>query len=262
VKPAEPALHRALAVSVQRFHGSLASVLEAHDTLQPVPRWHVPLDRFFLDRDCNSGGSRRLGFRDPIDPSERRHDIYLTLEEGVFSRRAVELQVSVVDQSGTPLPVPTVTVTRIARLTRLRQDAMLLPSGALADTYVSVLSSKSTSIDFGETVRLAVPPDRLRDTHLRLVCAQCTPISDKRDTVGFAFLPFVTAEGVVIGDDAYKLDLFKLASGSSPPPPQSYLRSQDHLTRLKKETVSVRACWQEAMKDVHGWVLSAVQGSS
>lgn len=128
-------------VSLRLLHGDLKQVAEEHPALVLG----------------NAVFSRKLGFPEIILPGDVRHDLYLTLVSGEFSRgsksvdKNVEVTVRVCNERGQPIP-----------------GVMHLGSGIVAqDCYNSVVYYHEDKPKWMETLKIAIPIDEFYRSHLK-----------------------------------------------------------------------------------------------
>eukprot|EP00698_Gefionella_okellyi_P019378 TRINITY_DN5933_c0_g1_i1.p1 TRINITY_DN5933_c0_g1~~TRINITY_DN5933_c0_g1_i1.p1 ORF type:complete len:1635 (-),score=396.60 TRINITY_DN5933_c0_g1_i1:118-4926(-) len=198
----EPTLKRSIAVGVQRFHGTLATTIEAHPDLVK----------------CTV--CRMMSFGEQIEPSETRHDIYLRLLEGAFSEKSVEVNVSIMSNSG-----------------ELFQSCVSRGNGApVEDSVSSTVAYRSAVSKYADCIHVSVPADKLDNSHVLIQCYRCSSSKNKRELFAFGALKFLDSNGVVRADGNYTVSLNRVRPGEFMRP-ATYLNATETVT--KKEFVAL-----------------------
>nr|XP_014341950.1 PREDICTED: dedicator of cytokinesis protein 3-like [Latimeria chalumnae] len=154
--------------------------------------------------------TRKLGFPDVIMPEMKivgcdiRNDLYLTLERGDFERGGKSVQKNI-----------EVTVYVLYADGEVLRDCISLGSGELSmSEYRSFVLYHNNSPRWGETIKLPIPIDRFRGSHLRFEFRHCsTKDKGEKKLFGFAFTPLMREDGTTMSDDIHELYVYKV-SGS------------------------------------------------
>ncbi|XP_077357789.1 dedicator of cytokinesis protein 3-like isoform X6 [Festucalex cinctus] len=158
--------------------------------------------------------TRKLGFPDVIVPGDLRNDLYLTLERGDFERggksvqKNIEVGVYLLDADG-----------------ELIQDCISVGCGEPnASEHRSLVLYHNNSPRWSEAIKLAVPVDRFRGSHLRFDFRHCST-KDKGDKklLGFSFTPLMRDDGTTLSDQSHELFVYKCEESSSLRSPALYL---------------------------------------
>uniref|UniRef100_A0A8C4LYV2 Dedicator of cytokinesis 3 n=1 Tax=Equus asinus asinus TaxID=83772 RepID=A0A8C4LYV2_EQUAS len=148
--------------------------------------------------------TRKLGFPDVIMPGDIRNDLYLTLEKGDFERggksvqKNIEVTMYVLYADGEILKVS-------------------LGSGEPnRSSYHSFVLYHSNSPRWGEIIKLPIPIDRFRGSHLRFEFRHCsTKDKGEKKLFGFAFSPLMRDDGTTLSDDIHELYVYKCDENST-----------------------------------------------
>uniref|UniRef100_H3BC70 Dedicator of cytokinesis 3 n=1 Tax=Latimeria chalumnae TaxID=7897 RepID=H3BC70_LATCH len=145
--------------------------------------------------------TRKLGFPDVIMPGDIRNDLYLTLERGDFERGGKSVQKNI-----------EVTVYVLYADGEVLRDCISLGSGELSmSEYRSFVLYHNNSPRWGETIKLPIPIDRFRGSHLRFEFRHCsTKDKGEKKLFGFAFTPLMREDGTTMSDDIHELYVYKL----------------------------------------------------
>uniref|UniRef100_A0A8B9L6G0 Dedicator of cytokinesis 4 n=1 Tax=Astyanax mexicanus TaxID=7994 RepID=A0A8B9L6G0_ASTMX len=170
-----------LAVSLQLLHGNLEQIQK--DYMRLFTR--------------NVSITHRLGFSDIIMPGEVRNDLYITLERGEFEKggksvaRNVEVTVYLLGGDGQGLVCP--------------------GSGEPgADEFHSFVLYHSNSPRWSEQIKLAVPPELFRATHLRFEFRHCsTKEKGEKKLFGYSFVPLMQEDGRTLPDGTHEIIVHK-----------------------------------------------------
>uniref|UniRef100_A0A3Q2XU00 Dedicator of cytokinesis 3 n=1 Tax=Hippocampus comes TaxID=109280 RepID=A0A3Q2XU00_HIPCM len=144
--------------------------------------------------------TRKLGFPDVIMPGDIRNDLYLTLERGEFERggksvqKNIEVTLYVLYADGDTL-----------------KDCISLGSGEPNMTdYRSFVLYHNNSPRWSEMVKLPIPIDRFRGSHLRFEFRHCsTKDKGEKKLFGFAFTPLMREDGTTLSDESHELYVYK-----------------------------------------------------
>uniref|UniRef100_A0A3P9JKJ7 Dedicator of cytokinesis 3 n=1 Tax=Oryzias latipes TaxID=8090 RepID=A0A3P9JKJ7_ORYLA len=144
--------------------------------------------------------TRKLGFPDVILPGDIRNDLYLTLERGEFERggksvqKNIEVTLYVLYADGDTL-----------------KDCISLGSGELnSSEYRSFVLYHNNSPRWSEMVKLPIPIDRFRGSHLRFEFRHCsTKDKGEKKLFGFAFTPLMREDGTTLSDEIHELYVYK-----------------------------------------------------
>uniref|UniRef100_A0A8C5A8L7 Dedicator of cytokinesis 3 n=1 Tax=Gadus morhua TaxID=8049 RepID=A0A8C5A8L7_GADMO len=144
--------------------------------------------------------TRKLGFPDVILPGDIRNDLYLTLERGEFERggksvqKNIEVTVYVLYADGDTL-----------------KDCISLGSGEPnTSEHRSFVLYHNNSPRWSEMVKLPIPIDRFRGSHLRFEFRHCsTKDKGEKKLFGFAFTPLMREDGTTLSDENHELYVYK-----------------------------------------------------
>uniref|UniRef100_A0A8D3CZJ6 Dedicator of cytokinesis 3 n=1 Tax=Scophthalmus maximus TaxID=52904 RepID=A0A8D3CZJ6_SCOMX len=144
--------------------------------------------------------TRKLGFPDVILPGDTRNDLYLTLERGEFERggksvqKNIEVTLYVLYADGDTL-----------------KECICLGSGEPSNSeYRSFVLYHNNSPRWSEMVKLPIPIDRFRGSHLRFEFRHCsTKDKGEKKLFGFAFTPLMREDGTTLSDESHELYVYK-----------------------------------------------------
>ncbi|XP_078065470.1 dedicator of cytokinesis protein 3 isoform X1 [Mustelus asterias] len=156
--------------------------------------------------------TRKLGFPDVIMPEMKivgcdiRNDLYLTLERGEFERggksvqKNIEITVYVLYADGETL-----------------KDCISLGSGEPSiSEHCSFVMYHNNSPRWGEIIKLPIPVDKFRGSHLRFEFRHCsTKDKGEKKLFGFAFTPLMRDDGTTLSDDVHELYVYKCDENST-----------------------------------------------
>ncbi|XP_060060583.1 dedicator of cytokinesis protein 3 isoform X5 [Erinaceus europaeus] len=144
--------------------------------------------------------TRKLGFPDVIMPGDIRNDLYLTLEKGDFERGGKSVQKNI-----------EVTMYVLYADGEILKDCISLGSGEPnRSSYHSFVLYHSNSPRWGEVIKLPIPIDRFRGSHLRFEFRHCsTKDKGEKKLFGFAFSPLMRDDGTTLSDDIHELYVYK-----------------------------------------------------
>ncbi|XP_034021811.1 dedicator of cytokinesis protein 3-like [Thalassophryne amazonica] len=144
--------------------------------------------------------TRKLGFPDVIMPGDVRNDLYLTLERGDFERGGKSVQKNI-----------EVTVYVIYADGEILKDCISLGSGEpnMPDHHSFVLYHNN-SPRWSEVIKLPIPIDRFRGSHLRFEFRHCsTKDKGEKKLFGFSFTPLMREDGTTLSDESHELYIYK-----------------------------------------------------
>uniref|UniRef100_A0AAQ4QWB1 Dedicator of cytokinesis 3 n=1 Tax=Gasterosteus aculeatus aculeatus TaxID=481459 RepID=A0AAQ4QWB1_GASAC len=144
--------------------------------------------------------TRKLGFPEVILPGDTRNDLYLTLERGEFERggksvqKNIEVTLFVLYADGDTL-----------------KDCISLGSGEPSSSeYRSFVLYHNNGPRWSEMVKLPIPIDRFRGSHLRFEFRHCsTKDKGEKKLFGFAFTPLMREDGTTLSDESHELYVYK-----------------------------------------------------
>ncbi|XP_034151829.1 dedicator of cytokinesis protein 3 isoform X4 [Esox lucius] len=144
--------------------------------------------------------TRKLGFPDVILPGDTRNDLYLTLERGDFERggksvqKNIEVTVYVLYADGDTL-----------------KDCISLGNGEPnTSEHRSFVLYHNNSPRWSEMIKLPIPIDRFRGSHLRFEFRHCsTKDKGEKKLFGFAFTPLMREDGTTLSDESHELYVYK-----------------------------------------------------
>uniref|UniRef100_A0A6I8N700 Dedicator of cytokinesis 3 n=1 Tax=Ornithorhynchus anatinus TaxID=9258 RepID=A0A6I8N700_ORNAN len=150
--------------------------------------------------------TRKLGFPDVIMPGDIRNDLYLTLEKGDFERGGKSVQKNI-----------EVTMYVLYADGEILKDCISLGSGEPSrSSYHSFVLYHSNSPRWGEIIKLPIPIDRFRGSHLRFEFRHCsTKDKGEKKLFGFAFTPLMRDDGTTLSDDIHELYVYKCDENST-----------------------------------------------
>ncbi|XP_043933928.1 dedicator of cytokinesis protein 3 [Protopterus annectens] len=149
---------------------------------------------------------RKLGFPDVIMPGDIRNDLYLTLERGEFERGGKSVQKNI-----------EVTVFILYADGEILKDCISLGSGEPnTSEYHSFVLYHNNSPRWGEIIKLPIPIDRFRGSHLRFEFRHCsTKDKGEKKLFGFAFTPLMKEDGTTLSDEIHELYVYKCDENST-----------------------------------------------
>uniref|UniRef100_A0A3B3XE20 C2 DOCK-type domain-containing protein n=1 Tax=Poecilia mexicana TaxID=48701 RepID=A0A3B3XE20_9TELE len=144
--------------------------------------------------------TRKLGFPDVIMPGDVRNDLYLTLERGDFERGGKSVQKNI-----------EVTMYVIYADGEVLKDCISLGSGEPnIPEYRSFVLYHNNSPRWSEVIKLPIPIDRFRGSHLRFEFRHCsTKDKGEKKLYGFAFTPLMREDGTTLSDESHELYVYK-----------------------------------------------------
>uniref|UniRef100_A0A3Q2C9A3 Dedicator of cytokinesis 3 n=1 Tax=Cyprinodon variegatus TaxID=28743 RepID=A0A3Q2C9A3_CYPVA len=144
--------------------------------------------------------TRKLGFPDVIMPGDIRNDLYLNLERGDFERGGKSVQKNV-----------EVTMYVIYADGEILKDCISLGSGEPnIPEYRSFVLYHNNSPRWNEVIKLPIPIDRFRGSHLRFEFRHCsTKDKGEKKLYGFAFTPLMREDGTTLSDESHELYVYK-----------------------------------------------------
>ncbi|XP_069792936.1 dedicator of cytokinesis protein 3 isoform X11 [Narcine bancroftii] len=150
--------------------------------------------------------TRKLGFPDVIMPGDIRNDLYLTLERGDFERGGKSVQKNI-----------EVTVYVLYADGEILKDCISLGSGEPSITeHCSFVMYHNNSPRWGEIIKLPIPVDKFRGSHLRFEFRHCsTKDKGEKKLFGFAFTPLMRDDGTTLSDDIHELYVYKCDENST-----------------------------------------------
>ncbi|KAL4655684.1 dedicator of cytokinesis protein 3 isoform X1 [Arapaima gigas] len=144
--------------------------------------------------------TRKLGFPDVIMPGDVRNDLYLTLERGDFERGGKSVQKNI-EVTGYVLYADG----------EILKDCISLGSGeACISEYRSFVLYHNNSPRWSEVIKLPIPIDRFRGSHLRFEFRHCsTKDKGEKKLFGFSFTPLMREDGTTLSDESHELYVYK-----------------------------------------------------
>uniref|UniRef100_A0A7N6AAR4 Dedicator of cytokinesis 3 n=1 Tax=Anabas testudineus TaxID=64144 RepID=A0A7N6AAR4_ANATE len=144
--------------------------------------------------------TRKLGFPDVIMPGDIRNDLYLTLERGEFERGGKSVQKNI-----------EVTVYVLYADGEILKDCISLGSGEPnIPEHRSFVLYHNNSPRWSEVIKLPIPIDRFRGSHLRFEFRHCsTKDKGEKKLFGFAFTPLMREDGTTLSDESHELYVYK-----------------------------------------------------
>ncbi|XP_044039234.1 dedicator of cytokinesis protein 3-like isoform X12 [Siniperca chuatsi] len=144
--------------------------------------------------------TRKLGFPDVIMPGDIRNDLYLTLERSDFERGGKSVQKNI-----------EVTVYVLYADGEILKDCISLGSGEPnVPEHRSFVLYHNNSPRWSEVIKLPIPIDRFRGSHLRFEFRHCsTKDKGEKKLFGFAFTPLMREDGTTLSDESHELYVYK-----------------------------------------------------
>uniref|UniRef100_A0A8C5H8S7 Dedicator of cytokinesis 4b n=1 Tax=Gouania willdenowi TaxID=441366 RepID=A0A8C5H8S7_GOUWI len=150
--------------------------------------------------------TRKLGFSDVIMPGEMRNDFYITLEKGEFEKggksvaRNVEITVYLLDVDG-----------------QILKNHVTAGSGEPGgDEYHSLVLYHNNSPRWAEQIKLPIPVDMFRGSHVRLEFRHCsTKDKGEKKLFGYSFVPLMQEDGRTLPDGTHELIIHKCEENSN-----------------------------------------------
>uniref|UniRef100_A0AAQ5X5C8 Dedicator of cytokinesis 3 n=1 Tax=Amphiprion ocellaris TaxID=80972 RepID=A0AAQ5X5C8_AMPOC len=144
--------------------------------------------------------TRKLGFPDVIMPGDIRNDLYLTLERGDFERGGKSVQKNI-----------EVTVYVVYADGEILKDCISLGSGEPnLPEHRSFVLYHNNSPRWSDVIKLPIPIDRFRGSHLRFEFRHCsTKDKGEKKLFGFAFSPLMREDGTTLSDESHELYVYK-----------------------------------------------------
>ncbi|XP_076864318.1 dedicator of cytokinesis protein 3 isoform X7 [Brachyhypopomus gauderio] len=144
--------------------------------------------------------TRKLGFPDVIMPGDIRNDLYLTLERGDFERGGKSVQKNI-----------EVTIYVLYADGEILKDCISLGSGEPnMSGYHSFVLYHNNSPRWNEVIKLPIPIDRFRGSHLRFEFRHCsTKDKGEKKLFGFSFTPLMREDGTTLSDESHELYVYK-----------------------------------------------------
>uniref|UniRef100_A0AAZ3QLB1 Dedicator of cytokinesis 3 n=1 Tax=Oncorhynchus tshawytscha TaxID=74940 RepID=A0AAZ3QLB1_ONCTS len=146
--------------------------------------------------------TRKLGFPDVIMPGDIRNDLYLTLERGDFERGGKSVQKNI-----------EVSVYVLFADGEILKDCISLGSGEPhISEHRSFVLYHNNSPRWSEVVKLPIPIDRFRGSHLRFEFRHCsTKDKGEKKLFGFSFTPLMREDGTTLSDESHELFVYKVS---------------------------------------------------
>ncbi|KAB0390354.1 hypothetical protein E2I00_010268, partial [Balaenoptera physalus] len=146
------------------------------------------------------------GLKVSILNGDIRNDLYLTLEKGDFERGGKSVQKNI-----------EVTMYVLYADGEILKDCISLGSGEPnRSSYHSFVLYHSNSPRWGEIIKLPIPIDRFRGSHLRFEFRHCsTKDKGEKKLFGFAFSPLMRDDGTTLSDDIHELYVYKCDENST-----------------------------------------------
>ncbi|XP_022099388.1 dedicator of cytokinesis protein 3-like isoform X2 [Acanthaster planci] len=144
--------------------------------------------------------TRKLGFSDVIMPGDVRNDLYLMLDRAEFERgrktasRNVEVTIHVIDGYN-------------------KKMKCIWLGGDESDTdeYRSTIYYHTNQPHWLENIRLSIPMEKFKDTHIRLECRHCSTSRGDRSLFAMAFMRLMKDDGTTLEDSEHELFVYKCA---------------------------------------------------
>uniref|UniRef100_A0A4W5P4H1 Dedicator of cytokinesis protein 4 n=1 Tax=Hucho hucho TaxID=62062 RepID=A0A4W5P4H1_9TELE len=188
-----------LAVSLQLLHGDIEQLRREYMVL--------------FTRGVSI--TKKLGFSDIIMPGEMRNDLYMTLEKGEFDKggksvaRNVEITVYVLDIEG-----------------QVMKSYVAAGSGEPGgDEYHSFVLYHNNSPRWAEQIKLPIPVDRFRGSHVRFEFRHCsTKDKGEKKLFGYSFVHLMQEDGRTLPDGTHELIIHKCEENANLQDSSRYLK--------------------------------------
>ncbi|KAK7916335.1 hypothetical protein WMY93_012096 [Mugilogobius chulae] len=133
-------------------------------------------------------------------PGDIRNDLYLTLERGDFERGGKSVQKNI-----------EVTVYVLYADGEILKDCISLGSGEPpVPEHRSFVLYHNNSPRWSEVIKLPIPIDRFRGSHLRFEFRHCsTKDKGEKKLFGFSFTPLMREDGTTLSDESHELYVYK-----------------------------------------------------
>ncbi|XP_071804886.1 dedicator of cytokinesis protein 3-like isoform X1 [Asterias amurensis] len=144
--------------------------------------------------------TRKLGFSDVIMPGDVRNDLYLMLDRAELERgkktagKNVEVTVHVIDGNNKKM-----------KCISLGGDEDEV------DEYRSAIFYHTNQPRWNENIRLSIPMEKFKDTHIRLECRHCSATRGDRNLFAMAFMRLMKEDGTTVEDSEHELFVYKCA---------------------------------------------------
>uniref|UniRef100_A0A668UTQ1 Dedicator of cytokinesis 3 n=1 Tax=Oreochromis aureus TaxID=47969 RepID=A0A668UTQ1_OREAU len=137
-----------------------------------------------------------------IMPGDIRNDLYLTLERGDFERGGKSVQKNI-----------EVTIYVLYADGEILKDCISLGSGEPnVPEHRSFVLYHNNSPRWSEVIKLPIPIDRFRGSHLRFEFRHCsTKDKGEKKLFGFAFTPLMREDGTTLSDESHELYVYKVS---------------------------------------------------
>uniref|UniRef100_A0A8C9TLU3 Dedicator of cytokinesis 3 n=1 Tax=Scleropages formosus TaxID=113540 RepID=A0A8C9TLU3_SCLFO len=175
-------------------HGLIISLQFLHGDTEQIRREHPGL----FTRGISV--TRQLGFPEVVIPGDVRNDLYLTLERGEFEKGGKSVQKNI-----------EITMYVLYADGQILKDCMSLGAGEpSASEYHSLVFYHNNAPRWSEMVKLSIPLDRFRGSHLRFELRHCsTKDRGEKKLFGFAFTPLMREDGTTLADESHELYVYK-----------------------------------------------------
>ncbi|KAM9328557.1 dedicator of cytokinesis protein 4b isoform 4-T4 [Pholidichthys leucotaenia] len=176
--------------------------------------------------------TRKLGFSDVIMPGEMRNDLYITLERGEFEKggksvaRNVEITVYLLDVDG-----------------QILKGSVAAGSGEPSgDEYHSLVLYHNNSPRWGEQIKLPIPVDQFRGSHVRFEFRHCsTKDKGEKKLFGYSFVPLMQEDGRTLPDGFHELIIHKCEENTSLADCSRYLKLPFSKANLPSNNQTLKA---------------------
>ncbi|XP_011679069.1 dedicator of cytokinesis protein 4 isoform X5 [Strongylocentrotus purpuratus] len=156
--------------------------------------------------------THKLGFSDIIMPGDLRNDLFIALERGEFydknAGRNIEVTMCTIDEKWKKIGC-----------------ICLVDDEEAEIEYRSVVYLHYTAPRWNELVRLNVPMDSFKNTHIRFEFRHCSKDNKRREKRLFAmaFMPLMKKDGTAVEDSTHSLFVFKCSEHHDFSDPTQYL---------------------------------------
>eukprot|EP01133_Synstelium_polycarpum_P007468 gene7468-8737_t len=182
---------KGIVCTVRHFHGDYAAFLVE----QPDARSIAP--------------SLKMALPEVVLPGHDRNDMYITIEEGDFADKNVEVTLMVRTDSGVVLT-----------------DAIKASNGAggeLPEYHTTLQGGSTTSCRWSETIKVWMSAKSFEKSHLFFLVRQCQDVSSgkrdarERQTLAYGYLRMISDDGAVLRDASHNITLHRATSDELPP---------------------------------------------
>ncbi|XP_072025453.1 dedicator of cytokinesis protein 3-like [Amphiura filiformis] len=178
--------------------------------------------------DKNLVVARKIGFSDYIVPGDLRNDLFVTLRSADLESKSSQIKKNNVE----------VTFCVVNSKGRKLQCVSLGDGESEKDEYHSVVYRSISNPMWNETVRLGIPIDNFKDTHIRFEFRHCSARKDEKKLFAFAFMRSMKNDGTAVEDGEHELFVYKISEHYLFESPDEYLRLPYCSAEVTRSSVS------------------------